>query len=72
MLVMSISWKVLKLAALLHSADAEVRCCLLTVKRTNQFRLFLEYLGIPCPETTPLHEDNSVFISLVNAKEIKN
>ena len=66
----SIAWKVFKLAVPLHSTDAEVRVCLLAVKRTKQHRLFLEHLGIPCPDPTPLHEDNSAVISPVKANKI--
>ena len=72
MLGTSIAWKVFKLSVPLHSTDAEVRVCLLEVRRTKQHRLFLECLGIPCPDPTPLHEDNSAVISLVKVNKITN
>ena len=54
----------------LHSTDTKVRVCLVAVKRTKRFRLFLEHLGLHCNTSILLYQGNTVIIVLVKVNKI--
>ena len=56
----------------LHSTDSEVRVSLLVVKRTKEHRLFLQHLGLPCPDSSTIYEDNTSVMTLVKDNIITN